>query len=65
MDRFLIGFWGGLGGQVGAKIQETSIPEGYKNQIQVKMNFEGLLDRFWVDLGLKLGGKLELNWKQN
>ena len=26
--------------------------------MQVGMDFEGLLDRFWMDLGPKLGGKL-------
>ena len=40
-------------------------PEDSKNQIQVKMNFEGLLDRSWVDFGPKLGGKLGPSWHQN
>ena len=65
MDRFLNGFLGGLGGQVGTKIQETSIREGPKNQIEVKMDFEGLLDRFCVDFGPKLGGKLGPSCHQN
>ena len=65
MYRLLDGFWGGLGSQVGAKIKEKSYPKGSKNQTEVKMNFEGLLDRFWADFRPKLGGKLGPSWHQN
>ena len=65
MYRLLDGFSGGLGSQVGTKIQEKSIPKVSKNQREVKLNFEGLLDRFWADFGPKLGGKLGPSWHQN
>ena len=56
---------GWFGGQVGAKMQEKSLPEGSKNQIQVKMTFEGLLERSGVDFGPELGGKSGPSWHQN
>ena len=33
--------------------------------MQVGLDFAALFGRFWVDLGAKLGGKLEPSWYQN
>ena len=52
-----------------SKIDEKSIKKWIKKQIKNKMRFGidlgWLLDRFLIDLGPKLGGKMEPSWDQN
>ena len=36
-----------------------------KNKMRFWMDLGGLLERFWVDFGPKLGGKLGPSWHQN
>ena len=53
-DRFLMD----LEVENQSKIDEKSIQKAIENKMQVGMGFGWLLDRFLVDFGSKLGGKL-------
>ena len=54
-----------LGSKIYAKIIEKSIQKAIKNKMRFWMDLGGLLERFWVYFGSKLGGKLEPSWHQN
>ena len=57
-----LGIWSFLEGsesQVGQKIHQKSIQGGMKNKMRFWIDFGWLLDRFLIDVGPKLGGKLE------
>ena len=45
-----------------SKIDEKSIQKAMENKMQVGMGSAWLLDRFLVDFGSKLGGKLVPSW---
>ena len=55
-DGFLID----LGGRY-----RKSIKKEIKNKMRFGMDFEGLLERSWGDLGPKLGAKLGPSWDEN
>ena len=59
--RFLVG----LGVKNQPKIDKKSIQKGFENKMQVKIDFGWLLDRFLVDFGTQVGGKLGPSWHQN
>ena len=63
-NGFLI-FLVGLGVKNQPKIYKKSIQEGFENKMQVKIDFGWLLDRFLVDFGTQVGGKLGPSWHQN
>ena len=48
-----------------SKIDEKTIQKAIENKMQVGMGFGWLLDRFLLDFGSKLGGKLGPSWHQN
>ena len=48
-----------------AKRPPISIKKAMENKMQVGLEFGGLLGRFLVDFGSKLGGKLRPSWHQN
>ena len=47
------------------KINKKSIKKPIKVKMQVGMDFGWLLDRFLVDFGTILGGKLAPSWHKN
>ena len=47
------------------KINQQSIQKAIENKMQVGMDSGWLLERFGIDFGSKLGGKLGPSWHQN
>ena len=47
------------------KINQKSMQNVIKNKVRFWMGPGRLLERFWVDFGSKLGGKLGPSWHEN
>ena len=58
-------FWNPKSDQIGSKRVAKSIKKVIKNKMRCGIDLGWLLDRFFIDLGPKLGGKMEPSWDQN
>ena len=58
-------FLEGRGSQDAVKINKKTIKKVIDDKMEVGMDVGRLLDRFWIDFGPILGGKLAPSWHQN